>query len=121
MNTPTRHAPHICCHVLAKISPSCLPFTRSSTATMIHDAKIAEPPTNGVQLNTAPMVAPWVIEDAAETAAWNRTIFGRLDHGPVQSVTTTTSTRIGSHAWKMSLPDRPCAGAEATPVIGLPP
>src|SRR5690348_782577 len=107
MNTPTRHAPHIWSHVLAKISPSCLPFTRSSTATMTHDARIAEPPTNGVQLNTAPMVAPWVIDEAADTAAWNRTTFGRLDHGPVHNVTTTIKTRIGSQAWKISLPDRP--------------
>ena len=29
---------------------------------------MAEPPTNGVQLNTAAMVAPGVIEDAAVAA-----------------------------------------------------
>ena len=53
MNTPTRQAPHICDQVLPKISPSCVPLTRSSSATMIQDARIAVPPTNGVQLKTA--------------------------------------------------------------------
>src|SRR5579875_336129 len=121
MNTPTRQAPHICCHVFEKIAASCLPFTRSSSATMTHDARMAVPPTNGVQLNTAPMVAPGVIDEAAETAKCSRTIPGSFDHGPVHSVTTTISTRIGSHAWKISPPDRPWLGAEEAPLIGLPP
>ena len=60
MNTPTRQAPHICDQVLAKIAPICARLTRSTSTVMIHDAKMAVPPTNGVQLNTALMVAPGV-------------------------------------------------------------
>src|SRR6185437_7490959 len=98
MNTPTSKAPHICVHVLFQISASCWPFTRSSNATMIHDARMAEPPTNGVQLKTAPIVAPSVIEDAAETCMCSSTMPGSLDHGPVQATTTATRTAIGSQA-----------------------
>src|ERR1035438_2143875 len=122
MNTPTRQAPHICDQVLFQISASCLPFPRSSNATMIHDARMAEPPTNGVQLKSAAIVAPWAIEDAAVTCRWSITIPGSLDHGPVQATTTIISTAIGSQAWKMSPPESPCpTAAEVPPANGLPP
>src|ERR1700752_3057194 len=98
MNTPTSKAPHICVQVLRQMSASCWPFTRSSSATMIHDARMAEPPTNGVQLKTAEIVAPSVIEDAAATCVWNNTMPGSEDHGPVQATTTMTRTAIGSQA-----------------------
>src|SRR5690349_20340746 len=107
MNTPTSKAPHICVQVLAQISASCLPFTRNSTATMIHDARMAEPPTKGVQLKIAVIVAPSVIEDAAATCTWTSTLAGSLDHGPVQATTTMIKTAIGSQAWTTSRPDRP--------------
>src|ERR1700756_520800 len=70
MNTPTSRAPHICDQVLAQISASCLPVTRSSSATMIHEARMAEPPTNGVHLNAAVIFAPWAMEEAAATCNW---------------------------------------------------
>src|SRR5437764_1589519 len=98
MNTPTSSAPHICCQVLFQISASCWPFTRSSNATMIQDARIAEPPTNGVQLNNAVTVAPGLIEEAAVSCTLNPLMPGSGDHGPVQAMTTMTSTAIGSHA-----------------------
>src|ERR1051326_1693453 len=98
MNTPTSKAPHICDQVLLKVSRSCSPLMRSSSATMTHDAKMAEPPTNGVQLKSAVIVAPGAIEDAAVT--WARKIEneGSVDHGPVQATTTTTRTPIGIQA-----------------------
>ena len=42
-------------------------LTRSRITVMIHEARIAEPPTNGVQLNTALIVAPGVIAELAAT------------------------------------------------------
>src|SRR5690349_17021308 len=101
MNTPTRHAPHICDQVVDQISESCLPFTRSSSATMIQDARIADPPTNGVHLKAAAMVAPSAIEDAAVTCWFSSAMPGSFDHGPVQATTTTTSTAIGIQASMM--------------------
>src|SRR5215469_9808085 len=98
MNTPTRQAPHICDQVLFQISASCLPFTRNNSATMIQDTRIAVPPTPGLKSNTALMVAPCVIEDWAPTTRCSQTMPGRLDQGPVQATTTTTSTAIGSQA-----------------------
>src|SRR5215469_7327083 len=98
MNTPTRQAPHICDQVLRKISPSCFPFTRSRRAAMIHETRIALPPTAGLKSNAAVIVVLGAKEDAAATARWSQLIAGRVDHGPVQATTTHTSTAIGSHA-----------------------
>src|ERR1700722_3345749 len=123
MKTPTRQAPHICDQVLLKISTSCVPLTRSSKATMIQDARIALPPTNGLKSNAAVMVAPAVIEDAAETARCSQLIAGNGDHGPVHSTTTTTSTMIGNQPWNTSPADRPWPSAAAccAAVTGTPP
>src|ERR1700731_451372 len=123
MNTPTRQAPHICDHVLLKISTSRVPLTRSNSATMIQEARIALPPTNGLKSNAAEMVAPAVIEDAAETARCSQLIAGNGDHGPVHSTTTTTSTMIGSQPWNTSPADRPwpSAAASCPAVTGTPP
>src|SRR6202451_121544 len=114
MKTPTRQAPHICDHVFLKISASCVALTLSSTATMIHDARIALPPTNGLKSNAAVIVAPAVIEDAAETARCSQLIAGTGDHGPVHSTTTTTSTMIGNQPWNTSPADSPWPSAAAT-------
>src|SRR5581483_4855818 len=101
MKTPTRHAPHICDQVLEKIPPiwSNLrrPVASIRITTMIHDARIALPPTKGVQLKIAATVAPGESADAAFTCAWNQTMPGSFDHGPVQATTTAISTRIGNH------------------------
>src|SRR5580693_300593 len=102
MKTPTRQAPHICDQVLRKISPSCAELTRSNSATMIHDARIAEPPTNGLKSNAAVMVAFSVSEDLAATARCSQLTAGRGDHGPVHSTTTTTRTMIGNQPWNTS-------------------
>src|SRR6185312_5169599 len=107
MNTPTSRAPHICDQVLFQISPSCWPFTRNNRATMIQDARIADPPTNGVQLKIAAICAPSVIEEAALTCLCSTTRPGSLDHGPVQATTTMIKTAIGNHAWRMSPLERP--------------
>src|ERR1700726_2133554 len=97
MNTPTSKAPHICCQVLLKISASCLPFTRNNSATIIQEARIAVPPTQGLKSNTAEIVVFSVKADLAATTRWSHTIPGKDDHGPVQATTTITSTMIGSH------------------------
>src|ERR1700732_3300074 len=68
---------------------------RNSSATPIHEAKMAVPPTNGVQLKIAAMVAPGAIEDAAFTCRCSATMPGSLDHGPVQATTMAIRTRIG--------------------------
>ena len=96
MKTPTRQAPHICCHVFFQIAASCCPFMRSSSATMIQETRIAVPPTAGLKSNAAEMVAPGATDDCAVTAAWNQLIAGSFDHGPVHATTTMTRTRIGS-------------------------
>src|SRR5579883_1990920 len=121
MNTPTRQAPHICDQLLAKMAPSCEGRTRNRITVMIQDARIAVPPTNGVQLNTAAILAPGVMAESAATAACSRMILGRLDHGPVHATTTTTSTAIGNQAMPTSAAERPCASACVSPVTGTPP
>src|SRR5260370_775484 len=102
MKTPTRHAPHIWDHVLAKIALIWLMLTRSRITVMIQDTRMAEPPTNGVQLNTALMVAPGVIAELAVTTKCSSTIAGRCDHGPVQATTTAIRIPIGSQAMPTS-------------------
>src|SRR5579863_2409428 len=121
MKTPTRQAPHICDQVLAKIAPICESFTRNRTATMIHDTRMAVPPTNGVQLNVALILAPGVIAESAATDMCSMMIFGKLDHGPVQATTTATNTAIGNQAMPISPADKPCASARVSPVTGAPP
>src|SRR5271154_5019500 len=98
MNTPTRQAPHICDQVLAKIAPICAKLTRSTITVMIQDAKIAEPPTNGVQLKMARIGAPPGRPDVALTSRWSATIDGSFDQGPVQATTTTIKIAIGNQA-----------------------
>src|SRR5580698_4019438 len=98
MKTPTRQAPHICDHVLAKIAPICARLTRSRITVMIHDAKIAEPPTNGVQLKMARIGPPPGRPDVAVTSRCRRTMDGNFDQGPVQATTTAISIAIGSQA-----------------------
>src|SRR5215472_3956850 len=80
MKTPTRHAPHICCHVFFQIALSCSPLTPSSNAMMIQETRIAVPPTAGLKSNAAEMVAPDATDDCAVTAAWNQLTAGRDDH-----------------------------------------
>src|SRR5215813_1996869 len=121
MNTPTRQAPHICDQVLAKISLTWLIVTRSRSAVIIHDARIAVPATNGFQSNTAVILAPGVIAESAVTTKCPRTMDGKSDHGPVQATTTATRTAIGSQAVTKSPPERPCASARVSPVTGAPP
>ena len=107
MKTPTSSAPHICDQVLAKISTSCWRLMRSSNATMMNEARMAEPPTNGVHLKTAAIFAPSEIEDAAVTCNCTSTMPGSFDHGPVQATTTTIRTAIGSQACPISASDSP--------------
>src|SRR5215467_11402079 len=121
MNTPTRQAPHICDQVVAKSSLTWLIVTRSKSAVIIQDTRIAVPATNGVQLNTAPICAPGVIAEAAVTAKCASTMDGKCDHGPVQATTTAIRTAIGSQAVTKSRPERPCASACVSPVTGVPP
>src|SRR5215472_12735676 len=116
MKTPTSMAPHICDQVLAKISLTWLMLTRSRSALMIQDARIAVPATNGVQLNTAPIFAPGVIAESAVTAKCAKTIDGKCDQGPVQATTTAIRTAIGNQAIAKSPPERPCASARVSPV-----
>src|ERR1700722_6833959 len=123
MKTPTRQAPHICDHVVLQICASGDPLTRSSSATTIHDTRIAEPPTNGLKSNAAVIVAPAAIEEAAVTARCSQLIAGSTDHGPVQATTMSTSTMIGSQPWKPSPAVRPwpSACASCAAVTGTPP
>src|SRR5580658_3415065 len=111
MNTPTRHAPHICDQVLAKIARICARLTRSTITVIIQDARMAVPATKGVQLNAAVIVAPGVIEELAATTNCKGRIDGRLDHGPVQATTTAISMAMGSHAMPTSPADKPCGSA----------
>src|SRR5262249_15924930 len=67
IKTATRIGPQIWDQVVAKIFASCEPLTRYKSATTIQEAKMALPPTNGVQLKTAATVAPGASEDAAFT------------------------------------------------------
>src|SRR6516162_1243803 len=121
MNTPTSMAPHICCQVLDQISASCRLVIRCSSATMSHETNIAVPPTNGVQLKTAVIVAPGVIEDTAATWRRRPLIAVRLDQGPVQATTTATRTPMGSQASTSSRSESPCAAACAPGGTGTPP
>src|SRR5579864_3527536 len=107
MKMPTRQAPHICDHVLFQASAIWLPVTRSSSAEMIHETRMAVPATKGVQLKAAVMVAPGVMDEDASTASLKPLMLGSLDHGPVQAMTTTTSTRMGIHPCQISLLARP--------------
>src|SRR5579883_2703 len=104
MKTPTRKAPHIWCQVLRATSRNCAPLMPTRKAMMIHDTMIAVPPTPGAQRKAAPTVLPASIDEPAETPSLNGTYFGKGDHGPVHSTTTTTSTMKGSHARKISPP-----------------
>src|SRR5262249_43152778 len=111
MNTPTRQAPHIWSQLFLKISASWVPVGRWMSATMIQDARIAVPATNGLKLNSAVIVgacaAPsGLIEDAAETLRFDQLMSCSLNQ-PVQKPTTTTRTMMGRHAWRISPPDRP--------------
>src|SRR5215471_5951359 len=118
MKTPTSKAPHICDHVLFQISASCLPLMRSSSATMIHEARMAEPPTNGVHLKPASIVAPCVIDEAAVTFSARGAMLGSFDQGPVQATTTMTRTAIGIQACRISLRERPCPAVSEEAVTG---
>src|SRR5579859_2346963 len=75
MKTPTSSAPHIWPKVLRKISPSCAGPTLSSRATITHDARMAVPPDQGVNLKVTATgwfsIASW-----AETPPCHQTIFG---------------------------------------------
>src|ERR1700730_12946577 len=102
LNTPTWHAPHIWCQVLRTTSLSWAPLSLTRKATMIQDTMIAVPPTPGAQLKAATTVLPASIEEPAAIDSLNGTYFGMLDHGPVHSTTTITSTMKGSHALKIS-------------------
>src|SRR5262249_38406985 len=123
MNTPTSMAPHICDQVAAKILPSCEPLMRYNNATTIQEAKIALPPTNGVQLKIAAMVAPGASEEAALTCKCKPMMDGSFDHGPVQATTMAIRTRIGSQPWNTSPAVSPCPSdwAPSAAVTGTPP
>src|SRR4029079_6088008 len=128
MKTPTSSAPHIWWNVRRKISPICpplsLPIAISSTATMIHEARIALPPIHGAKLNCAVILASAPSAGAlATTLVRNQLTFGSGDHGPVQAATTTSSTTNGIHACNTSPDFRPwplsaeasCAASTGTP------
>src|SRR5580658_8480391 len=101
-----------------------LPASVNSATTISHDARIALPPTHGANLNTAEMVA---LVSGASACTWTKyqPTAGRLDHGPVHTPTTTTSTANGIHASNTSLPVSPCSAAvlsaSAAVVTGTPP
>src|SRR5215472_14021473 len=121
MKTPTRQAPHICDQVFLKIFASWLPLTRNSSATMIQDARIALPPTNGLKSNAAVIMAFSVKEDLAATARCSQLMAGSGDHGPVHKTTTTTSTMIGSQPWNTSPADMPWPAEPCAPLTAVPP
>src|ERR1700758_1845617 len=116
MNTPTSNAPHIWCQVRRKTSPICAPFNlpipSSSSATMIHEARIAVPPTNGAKLKTALTLPLGTGQDGASAeqataVSLNQLILGSGDHGPVQAATTTSSTTKGIQHCSTSPGERP--------------
>src|SRR5215469_1643034 len=122
MNTPTSRAPHIWFQVFLKISASCLPLTRNISATLIHDTKMAEPPTAGLKSKTAAMVVFSVNADLAETTRCSQVTPGSDDHGPVHATTTAISTMIGIQPWSTSPTDMPWFAEELwPPAIGAPP
>ena len=96
---------------------------RSTSAATIHDARIALPPTKGVQLKMAPMVPPGVNVVAAVTCRWSMTMAGSFDQGPVQATTMTMRMMIGSQPWNTSPGVSPCpsACASCAAVTGTPP
>src|SRR5215469_15546874 len=130
MKTPTSIAPHIWYQVRRNISPNwaafSLPMAMSSSATMIHEARMALPPMYGAKLNTA-VTLPFsgqlaASEEHPATCALNQLTFGSGDHGPVQRATTTSSTANGSQACTTSVGVSPCprvclavVGSTATP------
>src|SRR5215469_942716 len=126
MNIPTSSAPHICLKVRRNTSPNCepesLPMAPSRTATMIHEARIAVPAIQGVNLNVA-VILVFNSGAAAATLAVYQVTFGSGDQGPVHAATTTSSTTNGIHASSNSPPDSPCARCCATCVVstGTPP
>src|SRR5271169_54135 len=90
---------------------------------MSHDVRIALPPTHGANLNAAEIVA-LVSGAIACTPAEYQPTAGRLDHGPVHAITTTTSTAKGIQASSTSLAVSPCslaAPACSAAVISRPP
>src|SRR5215472_16574439 len=126
MNMPTSSAPHICLKVRRNTSPNCepesLPMAPSSIATMIHEARIAVPAIQGVNLNVA-VILVFSSGAAAATDALYQVTFGSGDQGPVQAATTTSSTTNGIQASINSPPDSPCERCWATCAvsIGVPP
>src|SRR5579871_597364 len=92
------------------MSPSCpllsLPIIARSSATRIHATRIALPPTNGANLNTAVTSGLAAVQVPAAAAAaehaiallWNHVILGSGDQGPVQAATTPSNTANGIHA-----------------------
>src|ERR1700733_15418408 len=121
MNTPTRQAPHICDQVLAKIARIGAKLTRNTITVMIQDAKIAVPPTNGVQLKMARIGAPPGSPEVAATSKWRPMIPGSFDQGPVQATTTAIRIAIGNQAMPTSPAERPGASAWVSPLTGAPP
>ena len=85
---------------------------------MIQDTRIAVPPTNGVQLKIALMVAPRRDRRIGGDCIVQHDDRRQVDHGPVQATTTATSTMIGSQAMTTSPPESPCASAWVSPVAG---
>src|SRR5579863_529604 len=124
MKTPTSIAPHIWWNVRENMSRSCAPVTRSNSATIIHDAKMALPPMKGANVNVALTTLPGVSDECAATEDLNNEMCGRLDHGPVHRTTTTIRTMNGSQARNTSAADssRPVRAAAATSAeTGTPP
>ena len=102
MNTPTSSAPHICLNVLRNIWPSWERLVRRSRAIRIHDARMAVPPTNGVNVKVAATGFAPLSDDSAVTLLAKMAIFGSGDHGPVHRTTTMTSTTNGIQACQTS-------------------
>jgi hypothetical protein len=69
---------------------------------MIQEARMAVPPEKGAQVNADETLLPGAIEDAASTESFSGTYFGSRDQGPVHNTTTTSRTRNGSQARKIS-------------------
>src|SRR5579863_8145993 len=99
----------------------------SSPSTMIQEARIAEPPTQGAKLNTAltlPLAGQLAASDEQAIACTlNQLTLGRLDQGPVQAATTIRSTANGIQACATSagLSASPCACRRTAGSTGTPP
>ena len=76
---------------------------------MIHDTRIAVPPTAGLKSNADVIVAFSTTEDSADTARCSQLMPGNADHGPVHATTTATSTMMGIQASNTSPPLRRCS------------